>query len=77
MFDYLRDFNPRAAEQVAAALIESGDSLAHFPHRGRLVPNTALRELVTTYPYLIRYRVVRDEVQIIRVRHSSRRPTNP
>jgi len=77
VFDYLRDFNPRAAEQVAASLIEAGDSLENFPHRGRLVPNTNLRELVTTYPYVIRYRIGRDEVRILRVRHTSRKPTNP
>ncbi len=37
-----------------------------------------MRELVTTYPYIIRYRMLRDdEVHILRVRHTSRRPTNP
>lgn len=77
VFDYLADFNPRAARDVSAALIEAGDSLANFPHRGRPVPNTQMRELVTTYPYIIRYRVARDEVRILRVRHTSRRPTNP
>ncbi len=37
-----------------------------------------MRELVTDYPYIIRYRVARDgTVRILRVRHMSRRPTNP
>ncbi len=78
IFDYLADFNPRAALEVSTALTEAGDSLAHFPHRGRLVPNTRLRELVTIYPYIVRYRIIRDdEVRILRVRHTARRPTRP
>jgi toxin ParE1/3/4 len=55
----------------------AGNSLEHFLHRGRSVPRTDMRELVTAYPYVIRYRVVGDVVRILRVRHTSRRPTNP
>ena len=36
-----------------------------------------MRELMTFYPYIIRYRVMRDTVRILRVRHVSRRPTRP
>jgi len=76
--DYLMAFNPKAARELAEALIVAGDSLAHFPHRGRRVGNTDKRELVTAYPYIIRYRIVRDEqVRILRVRHMARRPTKP
>lgn len=77
IFDYLTDFNPRAAAEVFNALIEMGDGLANFPHRGRPVRNSDLREVMTSYPYIIRYRVTRDAVRILRVRHTSRRPTNP
>jgi toxin ParE1/3/4 len=76
--DYLMEFNPRAAKELAEGLVQAGDSLVHFPHRGRPVPNADMRELVTAYPYIIRYRIVRDDVvRILRVRHTSRRPTNP
>ena len=75
---YIEQFNPKAAEAVAAHLLFAGDSLGHFPHRGRPVPGTNMRELVANYRYVIRYRVTRDgTVRILRVRHSSRRPTNP
>jgi addiction module RelE/StbE family toxin len=75
---YIEQFNPKAAAEVAAHLIAAGNSLESYPHRGRLVPGTTMRELViTVYPYIIRYRIVRDTVQILRVRHTSRRPTNP
>jgi toxin ParE1/3/4 len=76
--DYLMDFNPAAAVRLAEGLLAAGDSLANFPHRGRRVSNTDMRELITDYPYIIRYRIVPDEeVRILRVRHTSRRPTNP
>lgn len=62
---------------MADGLIAAGNSLEHFPHRGPQVPRTNMRELVTAYPYINRYRVERDIVVILRVRHTSRRPTNP
>ena len=74
---YIEQFNPQAARRLADSLIESGNSLAQFPHRGRPVPRTDIRELVTSLPYIIRYQVVGDIVVILRIRHSSRRPTNP
>jgi toxin ParE1/3/4 len=75
---YIEQFNPRAAEAVAAHLLAAGNSLEHFPHRGRPVPGTSTRELVADYRYVIRYHVARDgTVRILRIRHTSRRPTNP
>lgn len=76
-YDYIFEFNPTAAGRMADALIAAGDSLETFPHRGRPVPGTGMRELVSVSPYIIRYRVERDGVVILRVRHSARRPTNP
>ena len=74
--EYLIDFNPRAAAALADGLVAAGDSLEHFAHRGRPVPNTTMRERVTAFPYIIRYRIVRDEeVRILRVRHMARRQT--
>jgi toxin ParE1/3/4 len=71
--DYIEQFNLRAARQLAAGLAAAGDSLANFPHRGRPVPGTDRRELVTVYPTIIRYRVAGDTVRILRIRHSARR----
>jgi len=36
-----------------------------------------MRELVSNYPYIIRYQIDGNNVVILRVRHTSRRPTNP
>jgi toxin ParE1/3/4 len=76
-YDYIFEFNPRAAMHVADTLRVEGDSLEHFPHRGRPVPRTNMRELISSYPYIIRYRIEGDRVVILRVRHTARRPTNP
>jgi toxin ParE1/3/4 len=74
---YIRQFNPKAATYVAQSLWDAGDSLANFPHRGRPVRGSDMRELVASYPYIIRYRVIGDTVLILRVRHTARRPTKP
>lgn len=76
-YEYIYDFNPRAAARVAETLRDEGNSLVLFPNRGRPVAGTNMRELVSSYPYIIRYRVTGDDVVILRVRHSARRPTNP
>jgi toxin ParE1/3/4 len=77
VYEYLVDFNPRAAAFVAQTLRDEGNGLVDFPHRGGPVPETAMRELVTAYPYIIRYRIDGDTVVILCVRHTSRRPTIP
>ncbi len=75
---YIAQFNPTGATTVATHLLAAGNSLEHFPHRGRAVPRANMRELVTSYRYIIRCRVTRDgTVRILRIRHTSRRPTNP
>jgi plasmid stabilization system protein ParE len=74
---YIVQFNPRAAQRLADALVAEGDTLAMFPNRGRPIQGTKMRELVTSYPYVIRFEVAGDDVVILRVRHTSRRPTSP
>jgi plasmid stabilization system protein ParE len=76
-YDYIVDFNPQATRHMADALFAAGDSLANFPHRGRPVPGTRSRELLSVSPYIIRYRVAGNDVVIQRVRHSAQRPTKP
>lgn len=71
--DYIQQFNPRAADDIGLALYAAGNTLALFPHRGRPVEGTDLRELVTVHPYIIRYRIKGSVVRILRVRHAARR----
>lgn len=77
VYEYLLDFNPRAAKRVAEGLHDAGESLNHLPHRGRPVPGTIMRDVITSFPYVIRYAVVGNDVLILRIRHTSRRPTIP
>jgi plasmid stabilization system protein ParE len=76
-YDYLYDFNPQAAKRVADHIRDVGDGLENFPYRGRLVARSNMREVLTSYPYVIRYRIIGDEVVILRVRHMARKPTKP
>lgn len=77
IYDYLNDCNPKDAAKVFTNLIATGDSLENLPYRGRQVHDSEMREILTAYPYIIRYRVTRDAVRNLRVRHTARRPTSP
>lgn len=67
---YILQFDPGASRRMALRLIEAGDSLSDFPHRGRPVAEER-RELATVPPYVIRYRVEEGAVYILRVRHGA------
>ncbi len=54
---------------MALRLKLAAASLAENPDRGRQVG--WLRELATVPPYLIRYRIVAMQVQIIRIKHGA------
>lgn len=71
---HIANENPRAASEIARALLEAGDSLALFPRRGRLGLAAGTLELVIVRPYIIVYEVddPAGEVNILRVWHSSR-----
>jgi len=75
--DYLQGVNPVAAVKVTRTLRMAANGLTAFPHRGRRVRGTEMREIGTKYPYLIRYRVEGEAVYILRIRHTARRPTKP
>jgi plasmid stabilization system protein ParE len=70
---YVSVFNRSVSIRLARRLIEQAESLAHAPERGRPV-GSGVRELTAVRPYVIRYSVSQDEVQIVTIRHSGRRP---
>ena len=66
--------NPRAANRIAATLLEAVERLAELPGLGRpgRVANT--RELVVPgTPYIVPYRVRGDRLEIIAVFHASQK----
>lgn len=70
---YIAQVNPGAASRVAAALVGAANGLVVFPDQGRPI-RPRVRELTTVRPYIIRYVVLPDEIRIVFVRHSARRP---
>jgi toxin ParE1/3/4 len=62
--------NPRVANVVADRIEQSVERLAEFPYSGRNGTREGTRELVVTgLPYLLVYRIVGSEVQILRLFH--------
>ncbi len=72
VFAYLAAANAEAADRVVDQLYAAGQSLAQFPQRGRPARLVGRRELVVD-PYLITYRVRRDEVLILAIEHGAQR----
>ena len=72
--DYIGQSSPLAAQRMAIRLLQAGDSLDLFPRRGRPAAR-GMRELTVIYPYIIRYRVVGERVDIVRIKHGAQRPS--
>ena len=69
---YIAEFDPDAAERLAARLIQAGNSLRDFPQRGR--PSTrGRRELATVPPYVIRYHIAGKRLFISDIKHGRQR----
>ena len=71
---YIAHFDRDAAERVAQRLIDAGESLNTFPSRGR-PQGDDIRALPIVPPYLILYRVIGDDVLILRIRRGRRGPS--
>ena len=56
---------------ASAWLIALADSLAEFSERGREAGD-GRREMTIVPPYILRYRVEKDRVVILRIRHGAR-----
>ncbi len=72
--DYVAEENTTAAAEMFVFVKAQADALADFPAAGRpgRVPNT--RELVIDrYPFVVPYRVVGDELHVLRVFHTRRK----
>jgi len=67
---YISAFNPASARRLANRLVQTADSPAEFADRGREA-GAGRREIVSVWPYIIRYRVEADAVLILRVRHGA------
>jgi len=74
IFEYLNQYDPRAARKVKAFIKEKINSLTYSPRRARMVKDLGLRALwLGRYPYIVYYPVDGDVVSIIHIRHAARR----
>lgn len=70
--DYIALDDPAAATKVSGTIRDAIASLQRFPDAGRPGHRPGLRELViAVYPYVVRYRVQEDRIQILRIFHTS------
>ena len=71
--DYISQDNPDAADRVVSRLCTAVKSLAQQSKMGRPGRVYGTRELVVSdTPFVVPYRVVGSEVQILRVLHGAR-----
>lgn len=78
IYDYITQHNPRGARRVKARIKKTAASLGTLPGMGRQSPRPNVRMIgVPRYPYVIYYRIVGDEVQIIHIRHAARQAPKP
>jgi toxin ParE1/3/4 len=74
ILEYLRERSPGGARKVAAIIREAVAQLGEQPHSGYRTDNPEVRVMfVVRYPYKIFYRVRDDVVEILHIRHTSRR----
>ena len=72
--EYIAKEDADLAVRIYAFIRDSTTRLANFPDSGRPGRVFGTRELVlTTYPYILPYRVKDDTVQILRVFHTSQK----
>lgn len=74
IFTYIATDSPAAARRIVDRIEYVGELLGDQPRMGRKIEFGDLLVLpIWGTPYLLYYRIVGEEVQIVRVRHSARR----
>lgn len=75
IFEYIDRRNPRAAREVKAFMIKRIAELGNAPIRHRMIAKLGVHALfLGRYPYIVYYRVGRDEISVVHIRHVARRP---
>jgi toxin ParE1/3/4 len=75
IFEYLDARNAEAARAVVGLIKQRIEQLGEQPYKGRRTNRPGIYTLwITPYRYRVFYRIDDDEVVVIRIRHTSRRP---
>ena len=70
---YILEHDEQSAQDVATKILTQAESLLLQPSKGRMGKIHNTREsLVPTLPYLLVYRVKKEEVYILRIIHTRR-----
>lgn len=72
--DWYLDRDPRAALRFLFAVDEITASIVTDPERYELIAPELRAVRIPKFPYRMIYRIHRDEVQVVAVAHTSRRP---
>jgi toxin ParE1/3/4 len=74
ILEYLAERSPGGARNVAASISDAVARLGDQPHSGYRTDNPDVRVMfVVRYPYKIFYRIREMAVEILHIRHTSRR----
>lgn len=75
IYTYLDQRTPAGARAVKELIERRIASLADFPHAAPATDDPGVRELtIIRYPYKIYYEVSDEEVWVLHIRHTARRP---
>jgi toxin ParE1/3/4 len=75
IFDYIEKRSLKGAYAVKQAIEHSIRRLEEFPYSAAATDEPDVRELIVPrVPYKVYYRIRDDEVWILHIRHSARRP---
>jgi toxin ParE1/3/4 len=77
IFSYIEAHDPSAAHRLMRRIKRTIERLAEFPYSARPSEVSGIRELpIVRFPYIVFYTVdeTAQEVQILRVRHTSQDP---
>jgi addiction module RelE/StbE family toxin len=79
IFDFIAVDSVRAARKMDLIFAEKAEILIKFPELGRSGRVSGTRELLAHRHYFLIYRIHEDEVQILRLLHTSRQwpPVSP
>ena len=71
IFDHIAEDNPQAALELDALIEQKADRLIEHPELYRAGRRRGTREMVVHPNYIVFYRVVKQTVEILRVKHSA------
>jgi addiction module RelE/StbE family toxin len=75
IFEYLNEHSPQAARAVVGLIARRIDELAERPYKGRPTDRKGIYTLwIAPRPYRVFYRIDGEDVVIIHIRHTARRP---